>query len=258
MLIRVKIPGANKFMTITLLILISLFTIAAIYLAFVNDFAPEIDSLLFKAIGAILVGAYFMVSTFFINSKPETEFRVPVPIMYDRTSGNVFAPYFPLFTPEYRPEQHSVFKGLKTFNEIKLYNKFKGLEIWDKLKIDNQNDIHLTNTYRLEILEYAFFQWLEGEANWLKVNEQIVFGESGSGGSAQIISQRPKNSTQVDLGKILNPNSFYIASSSTVTLPKGAEVTRKTEHSSIIINIRTRAGIIRIMFQPSTGGVFQE
>lgn len=244
--------GAKMFAKI-FLGLIVVFVLIAIYLSFKNNFSTEIEGLLFKAIGAVAVGLYFIVNSFIVNPKPEKEIKVSTPMLYERNSGTVVAPY--TRHTGNRPEESAMFSGLNDLNTVMLYNVFQGMPVWQKLKTHSNQDNN--DLERLEILEFVFFHWLVREVSWLKVSEVKSFSESGWGGGANIMEQTEKNSSEIELDKISNPNMFISKYPIKLVLPTGSSLERNTNKHSVNIKISTDTGEFSIQFFTGLGGDFQ-
>ena len=242
-----------KLFAVIFFIIIILFVGFATFLAFKNDFSTEIESMLFKTIGAIAVSLYFVLNSFIIKPKAEKEIKVSTAMVYERSHGLITTPYTK--HTGNRPEEQAMFKGLDDLNHIQGYNAFNGMAAWNKLRVYSNADNN--EIIRLEVLELVFFQWLARHASWLKVDERMSFSESGWGGGANLMEQTESNSKDIELNLIDNANQFIEKYPIKVTFPSGAKLERKTTKHSVDINIITSTGTFNIQFFAGLGGVFQ-
>lgn len=238
------------------LFLLIAFTAVAGWLCWKNDFSPEVEGILFKAIGAVAVATYFMVSTFAINPKKEIEFQVSVPVMYEPTSGAIFSPYRK--SAQSLPEEGNMFKGLDEYNMRKLYDRFRGMDLWNRLRLADGIQVDFNSTDRMAYLEFVLLSWLEVEVNWLKVFESIGYTHAGHGGGANLLNATPNVATTIDLDKIVNPNPFFELYPMKITLPKGGKLQREVINGMIKLTVITDTGDLTINFLPSGGGIFDE
>lgn len=243
-------------LTGTFLFLLISFTVVSAWLSWKNDFSAEVEGILFKAIGAIAVAAYFMINTFLIKAKKEITFRVTVPVMYEPSSGTIFSPYSKKLGS--LPEEGSMFKGLDEYNMRKMYDRFEKMDIWDRLKLVKGAQIDFRSTERMVYLEYILLCWMEREVNWLKVSESIEFTHNGYGGGAGFLNPSSNVTSKINLAEIENPNPFFEINPAELTLPKGATVKREVIDGMVNLRIKTDTGLLTISMQPSGGGVFDE
>lgn len=246
--------SGSKMLTGLFLLLIVLFTIIAGWLAYKNNFSVEIESILFKAIGAIAIAAYFMANNFLINSKKEIDFKVSVPVMYDPSSGDIFSPYSKKSNS--LPEEGNMFKGLDDYNMKKLADRFQDMNFWKEIKLTGDTQIDFQSTDRMAYLEYILLCWLELEVNWLNISESIGFTHSGhSKGSGRLVPN-PKLSKNIRLDQIENPNPFFKVFPAELTLPKGATLKREIGIGIINLYIKTDTGDLTITLMSGSGGAF--
>lgn len=256
MKLRISNRSGTKVLTGIFLFLLIAFTAVAGWLCWMNDFSPEVEGILFKAIGAVAVATYFMISTFVINPKREIEFQVSVPVMYEPTSGAIFSPYKK--SAQSLPEEGNMFKGLDEYNMKKLYDRFQDMELWQRLRLAEGTQVDFNSTDRMAYLEFVMVSWLEVEVNWLKVFESIGYTHSGHGGGASLLNATPSVATAIDLDKIANPNPFFERYPMKITLPKGGRIQREVINGMIKLTVKTDTGDLTITFLPSNGGIFDE
>lgn len=256
MKLRISNRSGTKVLTGIFLFLLVAFTAVAGWLCWKNDFSPEVESILFKAIGAVAVATYFMISTFFINSKVETQFQVSTPVMYDPDSGAIFSPYSK--SAQSLPEEGNMFKGLDEYNMKKRYDRFKSMDFWQRLRLAEGAQIDFQSSDRMAYLEYVLLCWLEAEVNWLKVSESIGYTHAGHGGGFGLLNSTPGVAAKVSLDKITDPNPFFEKYPMELTLPRGGKIVREVKNGMINLLIGTDTGRFTISLRPSGGGVFDE
>jgi hypothetical protein len=256
MKLRISNRSGNKVLTGIFLFLLIAFSAVAGWLCWKNDFSPEVEGILFKAIGAVAVATYFMVSTFIINSKKEIEFQVSVPVMYEPTSGAIFSPYRK--SAQSLPEEGNMFKGLDEYNMKKLCDRFHGMELWQRLRLAEGAQVDFNSTDRMAYLEFVLLSWLEIEVNWLKVFESIGYTHAGHGVGASLLNSTPSVATKINLDKLANANPFFELYPMELTLPKGSKLQREVINGMINLTIKTDTGDLSINFLPSSGGIFDE
>jgi hypothetical protein len=148
-----------------------------------------------------------------------------------------------------------MFAGLEELNHFMIMNVFQGMPVWEKLKnYSNEDNNELA---RLEMLEFVYFFWMASHVSWLQVNERKSFSENGWGGGANLMTATPDNSTVIDLGKIANPNQFFVKSPLELIFPYKSSIARKAGKDVIEVTVSTATGEFYIMFSSGMGGTFQ-
>lgn len=235
-------------MAILFLILVILFALAASYYLYKNDFNSETLGVIFPAVGAILFSVYLGVKSIWIDVPIHVNSRTNIVLLQDSKNGKIDAMIWPVDMGS--SELVFKFRGLKKIGEYQIYNAFKDMSEWKKLK---KHDAEADDRVIINLIEYAIFDW------FTQPYTSVGYVDRGAitmlGGAASQSGAVPVDLESVSVGLGENEwNPFIKAQDIKLRLPKGSKVKRnkidgpflkfsiETPHSTIDIHIFGRSG----------------
>jgi len=243
-------------MTVTFLVLIILFAISASYYLVKNDFNSETLSVLFPAVGAIVLSLYLGVKTIWIDAPAPNVSRTNIVLLHDFENGALHSMVHLMPTDS---SQFSLkFWGLKKLLEYRVHEEFKDLPEWGTLKKETGNGGGKTIG---DIIEFTIFDWLSQQKNLIGyIDMGTVVSLQGASQSGSL----PQGLTAVAISKgDAEWNPFIKAKGISLLLPKNSTLTRNeregpflhfvidTPHSSIEFRISSKSiGQFARSFEP--------
>lgn len=231
-----------KFIIGSLLIFFAIFFLVSLWLSIENDGSSEMQEILFKAAGAIAIASYLMLNEFYIKKTSELSFTVPVPVVQNFISNEIFTPF--RVKANHLPQESNFFKGLQQFNMEKSF-----------LTPESQNQV--TDLENLDFLEFVYFKWLARDISYRFNDSSVVFSHSGQSGAVGISDSAQKPFHTIDFAETEQPNPFFVQNPLAIDLPLGAKISRTKKDNLIQVEIETNTGMFKFIFIPGGGGLFQ-
>lgn len=243
-----NLPG--KAVTIIFFTLILLFAITASFYLYKNDFNNDTLSVIFPAVGAIILSFYLGFKSIYIDSPKPKLTRVNIVLLHDVENGLIH-PMVKHFSREPIALTYK-FRGLKKIGEYRIYNHFKDLPDWNKLKNGSTEE---SDKVIANILEFAFLDWLSqpyAAAGYIdRGTINMLQSASQSGSTAENLIP-----VQVDI-KDGEWNPFIKAKNISINLPKNSKLHRKNHVGPFItFKIETPNSIIDFRITSMSGGQF--
>lgn len=237
-------------MAIIFSIIIALFSVAAFYYLYINDFNSETLAVIFPAIGAILFSGYLGYKSVWIDAPVPVTSRINIVLLQDTNSGRINTMIWP--TSMGHPELDFKFRGLQKMEEYQSRSAFKKLDVWEKLK---KHNVEGNDRVLIHLLEYAIFDWLA--QSYTSVGYVDRGNMTTLTGASQFSGAVPIELEPVSVGLGENEwNPFIKVQDIKLMLPKGSKVRRDKLYGPFSFSIETPHSTITIRILGYSGGSY--